>query len=148
VPIFAPASITSTPAEFWDAHESWETIWLEAESEVHLFLQGLIQLAAAYSPRQARHLSGRIAPFDAAFEKLDTFRALVRHRSHLGRGGARRHREWVAALLAQGTGQERLDVNDFPKITSMIRRFRHLNTGERTSDLIQFAHPQHPNATT
>ena len=34
--------------EFWEAHESWETLWLVAESDVEQFLQGLIQIAAAY----------------------------------------------------------------------------------------------------
>ena len=34
--------------KFWEAHESWETLWLAAESDLEQFLQGLIQVAAAY----------------------------------------------------------------------------------------------------
>jgi len=33
---------------FWEAHEAWETLWLEAESDLDQYLQGLIQIAAAY----------------------------------------------------------------------------------------------------
>ena len=32
----------------WEAHEAWEELWLELEDEPKLFVQGLIQLAAAY----------------------------------------------------------------------------------------------------
>lgn len=38
---------------FWHAHESWETIWLASSGDQKMFLQGLIQLTAAY------HLLGR-----------------------------------------------------------------------------------------
>lgn len=34
--------------KFWEAHEAWERLWLEADGDEKLFLQGLIQLAAAY----------------------------------------------------------------------------------------------------
>jgi len=115
--------------EFWDAHESWETIWLEAESDVHLFLQGLIQLAAAYHHVKRGTYSGGLRLFDAALEKLERF-----PKSWCGidrtsvEEAARRHRRWVAALLARGGGEERLDANDFPKIAtdeSPIPPFEH-----------------------
>ncbi|MDA1193953.1 MAG: DUF309 domain-containing protein [Planctomycetota bacterium] len=32
---------------FWEAHEAWEDLWLEAEGAHRLWLQGLIQYAAA-----------------------------------------------------------------------------------------------------
>jgi hypothetical protein len=103
--------------EFWDAHESWETIWLEAESDVHQFLQGLIQLAAAYHHVKRGTFPGGLRLFDAALEKLAGFpkqwcgidRTSVEE-------AARRHRAWVAALLERGETNERLDVNDFPRI--------------------------------
>ncbi len=34
--------------EFYDAHEDWEALWLEAEDAHRLWLQGLIQYAAAF----------------------------------------------------------------------------------------------------
>jgi len=37
-----------TRRQFWHAHESWERIWLHQKDPVRSFLQGLIQLTAAY----------------------------------------------------------------------------------------------------
>ena len=105
--------------EFWDAHESWETIWLEAESDVHLFLQGLIQLAAAYHHVKRGTYPGGLRLFDAALEKLERFpkRWCGIDRTSVEEV-ARRHRQWVAALLARGGTEERLDANEFPKIAT------------------------------
>lgn len=33
---------------YWEAHEAWEELWLELSGDPKVFLQGLIQLAAAY----------------------------------------------------------------------------------------------------
>ena len=33
--------------QYWEAHEAWEELWLELEDEPKLFVQGLIQAAAA-----------------------------------------------------------------------------------------------------
>ena len=115
--------------EFWDAHESWETIWLEAESDVHVFLQGLIQLAAAYHHVQRGTYPGGLRLFDAALKKLETFpkRWCGIDRTSLELA-ARRHREWVADVLARDARSERLDANEFPQIDaddSPIPPFEH-----------------------
>ena len=55
---------------FWHAHEAWEREWLVAEGDEKLFLQGLIQLAAAYHHVQRGTFRGGIRLFDAALEKL------------------------------------------------------------------------------
>ena len=34
--------------EFFTAHEAWETVWLEAREPDKTFLQGLIQVTAAF----------------------------------------------------------------------------------------------------
>lgn len=104
-------------AEFWDAHESWETIWLEAESDVHVFLQGLIQLAAAYHHVKRGTYPGGLRLFDAALQKLEGFpkRWCGIDRTSL-EDAARRHREWVAQVLVHSAREERLDAGDFPKI--------------------------------
>ena len=34
--------------EFYEAHEDWELLWLDAEGDERLWLQGLIQYAAAF----------------------------------------------------------------------------------------------------
>lgn len=106
-------------AEFWDAHESWETIWLEAESDVQLFLQGLIQLAAAYHHVKRGTYPGGLRLFDAALQKLEAFpkRWCGIDRTSLEET-ARRHRAWVAQVLVHSAREERLDAAEFPKIAS------------------------------
>ena len=60
--------------EFWEAHESWETIWLAAESDVEQFLQGMIQLAAAYHHVRRGTLRGAPRLFDAGLRRLEPSR--------------------------------------------------------------------------
>jgi uncharacterized protein len=33
--------------QYWEAHEAWEELWLELDDEPKIFVQGLIQAAAA-----------------------------------------------------------------------------------------------------
>ncbi|HEX7831100.1 MAG TPA: DUF309 domain-containing protein [Thermoanaerobaculia bacterium] len=58
---------------FWHAHEAWETLWLKAAGEEKIFLQGLIQLAAAYHHVQRGTFRGGVRLFDAALRKLEPF---------------------------------------------------------------------------
>ncbi|MEO8216074.1 MAG: DUF309 domain-containing protein [Acidobacteriota bacterium] len=44
--------------DFWHAHEAWEEIWLAATGERRRFLQGMIQLAAAFHHLQRGTLRG------------------------------------------------------------------------------------------
>jgi predicted metal-dependent hydrolase len=60
-------------AEFWEAHESWETLWLVAKSDVKQFLQGLIQVAAAYHHVKRGTLRGAPRLFEAGMRKLAPF---------------------------------------------------------------------------
>lgn len=57
---------------FWEAHEAWEAEWLMAEGNRRLFLQGLIQIAAAYHHVQRGTLPGAIRLFALGLEKLET----------------------------------------------------------------------------
>jgi len=109
--------------EFWEAHEAWETIWLVAESDVEQFLQGLIQLAAAYHHVKRGTFRGAVRLFDAALQRLSAFPPVW---SGLDRTGAeeaaRRHREWVAARIAGGKGAaERLSESEFPALILLGR---------------------------
>jgi len=83
--------------EFWEAHESWETIWLVAESEVEQFLQGLIQIAAAYHHVMRGTYRGAIRLFEAGLRRLEPFPA---HYCDVDRSGvesaAQRDRESLA----------------------------------------------------
>lgn len=67
--------------DFWHAHESWEELWLDAQGDRRQFLQGLIQLAAAYhhvsrgtSPKGALRLFAaaleRLSPFPEGYERV------------------------------------------------------------------------------
>jgi len=60
-------------SEFWHAHESWETLWLAARSETKQFLQGLIQVAAAYHHVKRGTLRGAPRLFEAGMAKLAPF---------------------------------------------------------------------------
>ena len=95
---------------FWHAHEAWEEIWLTSSGEEKTFLQGLIQLAAAYHHVQRGTYRGAIRLFDAAFAKLDPFSA--------GYGGvdraaavetARRHRMRIAEA-------DEIDAREYPTL--------------------------------
>jgi len=55
---------------FWHAHEAWERIWLKAGPGDKTFLQGLIQVAAAYHHVQRGTFRGAVRLFDAALSKL------------------------------------------------------------------------------
>lgn len=45
---FDRAVVLFNEGEFYEAHEDWEAMWLEAEGAHRLWLQGLIQYAAAF----------------------------------------------------------------------------------------------------
>ena len=56
---------------FWEAHEAWEVLWLELEDEPKLFVQGLIQLAAAYHKATVQMQPGGCVKLHrSALEKL------------------------------------------------------------------------------
>jgi predicted metal-dependent hydrolase len=59
--------------EFWEAHESWEALWLVAASDVEQFLQGLIQIAAAYHHVKRGTLRGAPRLFEAGLRRLAPF---------------------------------------------------------------------------
>ena len=61
--------------EFWEAHEAWEVIWLAAQTEVEQFLQGLIQIAAAYHHVKRGTFRGAVRLFEAGLRRLDPFPA-------------------------------------------------------------------------
>lgn len=101
---------------FWEAHEAWEELWLKAESEAHQFLQGLIQIAAAYHHLKRGTFPGAVRLFDAGLAKVEPFPALYCGiiREGLVRT-AGEHRSWAAEQL-QGHRSERLEPGDYPRI--------------------------------
>jgi predicted metal-dependent hydrolase len=60
--------------QFWHAHEAWEQVWLRHDGDGRLFLQGLIQLAAAYHHLVTqRSFQGIVNNFQKAQSKLEVF---------------------------------------------------------------------------
>ncbi|MBI1808149.1 MAG: DUF309 domain-containing protein [Ignavibacteria bacterium] len=60
--------------KFWHSHEAWEQVWSRHDEDERLFLQGLIQLAAAYHHLIAkRSYTGVMNNFDKAYAKLEVF---------------------------------------------------------------------------
>jgi hypothetical protein len=96
--------------QFWHAHEAWEQLWLVAQGEEKRFLQGLIQLAAAYHHVKRGTMRGAVRLFDAALTKLDSFPD-----EHLGvhRGEAVAasivHRDRIVRGVA-------IDTSEYPKL--------------------------------
>ena len=61
-------------ARFFAAHEAWEELWLQSQQEEKRFLQGLIQLAAAFHHFQRGNLKGTRSLMEAAVAKMQAFR--------------------------------------------------------------------------
>jgi len=81
--------------EFWHAHESWEAVWLIASEPDKTFLQGIIQIAAAFYHHQKKNPEGMRSLMRRGLAKLEGFSA--------GYRGVRLEqlrcavREWLAA---------------------------------------------------
>jgi hypothetical protein len=69
-------------AFWWEAHEAWESLWARAEGTQRLFLQGLIQLAAALLKHHVRSAAGSVSLAREARGKL----VAVCQRERLARG--------------------------------------------------------------
>ena len=101
---------------FFEAHETWEEIWLAAPAAEKAFLQGIIQLAAAFHHFTRGNSAGAESLLAAGLQKLDRFPADHRGlRLEKLRAAARR---WMAALATRsGTVP-----GDFPQIEQVWRR--------------------------
>lgn len=58
---------------FYDAHEHWEEVWLVTPNPEKMFLQGLIQVAAAFHHYSRANLEGTRNLLQAGLMKLDCF---------------------------------------------------------------------------
>jgi predicted metal-dependent hydrolase len=59
--------------EFFTAHEAWETVWLAAPEPEKTFLQGVIQVTAAFHHLQRKNLLGTTLLLQAALGRLDRY---------------------------------------------------------------------------
>jgi len=60
-------------AHFYEAHELWEEVWLATPNPDKMFLQGLIQVAAAFHHYSRANLRGTRNLLQAGLLKLDRF---------------------------------------------------------------------------
>jgi uncharacterized protein len=60
-------------AQFFEAHEHWEEVWLETLGPDKTFLQGLIQVAAAFHHYKRVNRRGAQRLLDAGLAKLEPF---------------------------------------------------------------------------
>jgi len=60
-------------AKFWEAHEAWERIWMNHPEDGRFFIQGLIQLAAAYHQLGKKVYRGVVIHLKQAQERLKLF---------------------------------------------------------------------------
>ena len=61
--------------EFFRAHEDWETVWLVSPEPEKTFLQGLIQVTAAFHHLQNENRLGTVLLLQAALRRLDLYPA-------------------------------------------------------------------------
>lgn len=62
-------------AEFFAAHESWESVWVTAPQPEKLFLQALIQVTVALHHYHRKNLPGATRLLTAALRKLESYPA-------------------------------------------------------------------------
>src|SRR5487761_2684321 len=60
-------------AHFYEAHEHWEEVWLATPNPEKMFLQGLIQVAAAFHHHSRANVPGTRNLLQAGLLKLDCF---------------------------------------------------------------------------
>jgi predicted metal-dependent hydrolase len=92
---------------FFDAHETWEEIWLQSSEPEKTFLQGIIQIAAAFHHRSRGNRHGALSLLGAALRRLssfpDTYCGIALHDLR------RSAQEWAAALAdGQDLGPHRI----------------------------------------
>jgi uncharacterized protein len=61
--------------EFFAAHEAWEGVWLGAQEPDKTFLQGLIQVTAAFYHLRRNNPLGTVLLLQAALRRLDRYPA-------------------------------------------------------------------------
>jgi predicted metal-dependent hydrolase len=108
--------------EFFEAHEAWEELWLRESGPEKAFLQGLIQLAAAFHHYGRGNPRGAQSLLTAGIAKLDQF-----PRDHRGLQLAElrtESRQWALLFITEtGRAMERVSgERKIPKIRQARER--------------------------
>ncbi len=77
---FDRAVLLFNQGAFYEAHEDWEALWLEADGPYRLWLQGMIQYAAAFVHfKRGFHARGFARLMQQATEKCDPYTGSTDH---------------------------------------------------------------------
>jgi hypothetical protein len=82
--------------EFFEAHETWEEIWLASPEPERTFLQGIIQISAAFHHYSRSNHKGACSLMEAGLKKLEQFP--VTHRGCEIEALRSSVRTWIEAL--------------------------------------------------
>lgn len=58
---------------FFEAHDTWEELWMDTAGEHRLFYQGLIQTAVGFYHLSNNNYKGACSQFNKALAKLDRY---------------------------------------------------------------------------
>jgi predicted metal-dependent hydrolase len=98
--LFAQGVEQFNRGQFFESHESWEEVWLAAPEPDKTFLQGIIQVAAAFHHCQRGNRNGARSLLKEGLRKLERFPPDYRKLNlQVLRAAAR---AWVAALEGDG----------------------------------------------
>jgi predicted metal-dependent hydrolase len=95
---------------FFEAHETWEEVWLRSPEPERTFLQGIIQIAAAFHHYSRGNCRGASSLLQAGLGRLASFPDA--HRG-IALGNLRQRAQAWAASLSSGETRPELPV---PKI--------------------------------
>jgi predicted metal-dependent hydrolase len=91
---------------YFEAHEAWEEVWLDAENSEREFYQGLIQITAAFVHVTRNEYPGSVRLLDAGISKLARY-GVRKEGIELAAfvEGARKARESLIALGEKRMGE-------------------------------------------
>lgn len=103
-------------AQFFDAHEHWESVWLTLEEPEKSFLQSLVQVTAAFHHLQADNPTGAISLLRRALKRLSLCPAVF---GGIDVASLRNEiEEWLQALGSKPTSRP----HTYPKIRPIDAR--------------------------
>ena len=94
---------------YFEAHEVWEALWIEAEGAERTLLQGLVQVAAGYAKLDVGEVNGARKLFERGLASLDRAGSAASSRSFAAGRGI----DLAALRLAVEEGLRRLRALPF-----------------------------------
>jgi uncharacterized protein len=101
--------------KFFEAHEAWEGLWLVVSGEEKTFLQGMIQVAAAFHHHGRQNLAGTESLLAAGLAKLTDLPGIFQ-----GIDLAKLRRDAKAWSESRGENRES-EAGKYPQIESAPR---------------------------